>query len=67
MPREHVIEVPAIGEGLCVNNVFQSDMVIQRDKPVSIWGWAGTGGKATVSLRGAEQSATAAAWNKPSN
>ena len=40
MPREDVIEVPAIGKGLCVSNVFQTNMVLQRDKPVSLWGWA---------------------------
>ena len=36
MPREDVVHVPAIGDGLCVSNVFQSNMVIQRDKPVTV-------------------------------
>ena len=27
MPKEDVIDVPAIGEGLCVHNAFQSNMV----------------------------------------
>lgn len=40
MPREDVVEVPAIGEGLCVSNVFQTNMVLQRDMPIHIWGWA---------------------------
>jgi sialate O-acetylesterase len=61
MPREDVIEFPAIGEDLSVNNLFQSNMVIQRNKPVSIWGWAKAGEKVTVRLGGTEQSATAAA------
>lgn len=61
MPKEDVIDVPAIGEDLSVNNLFQSNMVIQRDKPVSIWGWAGAGEKVTVSFAGTEQSAIAAA------
>ena len=36
MPREDVIDVPAVVEGLSVSNVFQSNMVLQRDKPISI-------------------------------
>lgn len=60
MPRENVIEIPAIGEGLCVSNVFQSNMVLQRNKPISIWGWAAPGEKVTVSFSGHEQTTTAA-------
>jgi hypothetical protein len=30
MPKADVVEVPAIGQGLCVANVFQSNMVLQR-------------------------------------
>ena len=37
LPREHVIDVPAIGDGLCVHNAFQSNMVLQREKPVRIF------------------------------
>jgi len=59
MPREDVIDVPAIGEGLCVHNVFQSNMVLQRDKPVAVWGWAAPGEKVTVSFAGQTQTATA--------
>ncbi|MDP6635245.1 MAG: sialate O-acetylesterase [Phycisphaerae bacterium] len=60
MPREDVVEVPAIGKGLCVSNVFQTNMVIQRDKPVSIWGWAAPGEKVTVSFATQQASAVAA-------
>ncbi len=60
MPREDVVDVPAISEGLCVSNVFQSKMVLQRDKPASIWGWAQPGEKVTVSIGDHEQSTTAA-------
>ena len=60
MPREDVVEVPAIGEELCLNNLFQSNMVLQRDKPVNLWGWAGPGEKVTVTLAGKQQTATAA-------
>lgn len=59
MPKEDVIDVPAVGEGLCVSNLFQTNMVLQRDKPISIWGWAATGEKVTVSLAGQTQNARA--------
>jgi len=61
MPKEDLIDAPAIGEGLSLHNLFQSNMVVQRDKPVSIWGWADTGEKVTVPLKDNVQSATAAA------
>ena len=59
MPKEDVIDVPAIGEGLCVHNLFQSNMVLQRDKPVAVWGWAAPGEQVTVSFAGQTQTATA--------
>ena len=55
------IDTPAIGSGLCVHNLFQSNMVIQRDKPIRVWGWATPGEKVTVSFGGKTQSATAGA------
>ncbi|MFM2141536.1 MAG: hypothetical protein RLZZ476_80 [Verrucomicrobiota bacterium] len=55
------IDTPAIGNGLCVHNLFQSNMVVQRERPMPIWGWAAAGEKVTVSLAGNTQSATAAA------
>ena len=61
MPKEDVIEVPAIGAGLCVSNAFQTNMVLQRDKPLTIWGWAAAGEPVTVACAGQEASATAAA------
>ncbi|MCA9037623.1 MAG: hypothetical protein KDA91_20960, partial [Planctomycetaceae bacterium] len=60
MPREDVVEVQAIGNGLCVSNVFQSNMVLQRDKPISVWGWADASENVTVSIGGNEQTTTAA-------
>ncbi len=66
MPREDVIDVPAIGEGLCVSNVFQTNMVLQREKPVNVWGWAEPGEKVTVSFASQTADATASAdrsWN----
>ena len=49
-PDESVIDVPAIGEGLCVHNLFQSNMVLQRDKPIRVWGWADPGTQITASI-----------------
>ena len=60
MPREDVVDVQAIGEGFCVSNVFQSNMVLQRDKPISVWGWADASENVTVSIGGNEQTTTAA-------
>ncbi|MDP6635784.1 MAG: sialate O-acetylesterase [Phycisphaerae bacterium] len=60
MPRENVIEVPAIGEGLCVHNLFQTNMVLQRDKAIGVWGWATPDEEVTVSFAGRKQTATAA-------
>jgi sialate O-acetylesterase len=65
MPKQDVVEVPAIGEGLCVSNVFQTNMVLQRDKPLKIWGWATAGEQVTVSFAGQQATAAAAtdrAW-----
>jgi len=61
MPRQDVVDVPAIGPGLCVANVFQSNMVLQRDKPLKIWGWAEPGEEVTVSFAGHQARAKAAA------
>ena len=61
MPREDVVHVPAIGDGLCVSNLFQSNMVLQRDKPVTIWGWAAPGEKVSLTFAGQSLVATAAA------
>lgn len=55
------IDTPAIGSGLCVHNLFQSNMVLQRDKPIRVWGWAKPGESVTVSFGGKTQSSTAAA------
>ena len=52
MPREDVVEVPAIGDGLCVHNLFQSNMVLQRNKPIVIHGWASPGEKVEVNFAG---------------
>ncbi len=35
-------------------------MVLHRDKPITIWGWAAPGEKVSVSFAGQKQTATAA-------
>ncbi len=55
------IDVPAIGEGLCLHNLFQSGMVLQRDKPIRIWGWADAGDNVTVTFGDKTHECTAAA------
>ena len=54
LPKEDVIDVPAIGEGLCVSNLFQSNMVLQRERPIAVWGWAAPGEAVTVTFGGGE-------------
>lgn len=55
-----LVYTPAIEEGLCVQSLFQSNMVLQREKPISIWGWADVGEAVTVTFDRKMQSATAA-------
>ena len=50
MPREDVVDVPAKGDGLWLSNLFQSNMVLQRDKPIVIWGWAKAGTQVQVTM-----------------
>jgi sialate O-acetylesterase len=59
MPKEDVVDVPAIGTGLCVHNLFQSNMVLQRDQPIRIHGWAEPGEQVTVAFAGEQQQTTA--------
>ena len=61
LPKEDVVDVPAIAEGLCVSNLFQTHMVLQRDEPIRVWGWAAPGEEVTVRFSGGEQVVTAGA------
>ena len=61
MPREDVVDAPAIGEGLCLHNLFQSNMVVQRGKPIVVRGWATPGEQVTVEFAGATGAGVAAA------
>ncbi len=49
---EDFVRVPAIGDGLCLSNAFQSHMVVQRDKPIAVWGWATPGAEVVVEFAG---------------
>lgn len=61
LPREDVVAVPAMGAGLWVSNLFQTNMVLQRDEPTHIWGWARPGEEVTVTFADQRASATAGA------
>ncbi|MCX6877279.1 MAG: hypothetical protein NTW21_26245 [Verrucomicrobia bacterium] len=61
VPGKDRIDVPAIGDGLCLHNLFQTGMVLQRDKPIRIWGWAEPGENVSVTFGDKMQSCTAAA------
>ncbi len=44
---------------LRVHNIFSSNMVIQRNKPIKIWGWASAGAKVSVQFGQAKAEAAA--------
>lgn len=46
-------------QALRTHNVFQSNMVLQRDKPIAIWGWAAPGQTVTVNFGDHQAAATA--------
>ena len=47
--------------GLRLPRIFGDHMVLQRDKPVRVWGWADKGATVTVGFAGQTQTAKAAA------
>ncbi len=49
------------GDRPLLHGLFSSNMVLQRDKPVPIWGWAEPGTEVVVEFAGQRRSAVAAA------
>ena len=43
-----------------VHSLFQNNMVIQRDKPINVWGWSKAGDKVSVDFANKTMSATTA-------
>jgi len=60
-PGKDIPAVPAITQGLSLLNLFQSNMVLQREKPITIWGWAEPGEDVSVLFGGQTQTAKAGA------
>jgi sialate O-acetylesterase len=50
----------AVPDDLRLHNLFQSNMVLQRDKPITVWGWANSGETVGVSFSGQKSQATVA-------
>lgn len=44
---------------LKLHTIFSSHMVLQRDQPITIWGWADAGDKVSVTFAGQQAQATA--------
>ncbi len=49
----------AAAEGLKLHGIFSSNMVVQREKPIVVWGWAEPGGRVAVQF-GEEKAAAEA-------
>ena len=60
-PTNNLTVMPAIAEGLSLHNLFQSNMVLQREKPITIWGWAEPGEDVSVSFGGQTRTTKAGA------
>ena len=58
-PGNNLTVIPVIAEGLSLHNLFQSNMVLQREKPITIWGWAVANEEVTVSFAGKIQTTKA--------
>ena len=52
------------GSELKMPAIFADGMVLQRDKPVSVWGWADAGTEVTVEFAGQKKTATVTSTNR---
>jgi sialate O-acetylesterase len=52
---------PATAADLALPAIFSDHMVLQRDKPVPVWGWSTPGDEVTVEFAGQARRATTAA------
>lgn len=51
--------VSVVRAQLTLPRVFSDNMVLQRDRPMPVWGWAPSGEKVTVAFAGQTKTATA--------
>jgi sialate O-acetylesterase len=61
-----LVDAPTLRADVKLPSVLNSHMVLQRGKPIPVWGWADAGEKLTVSIGDASAKATADAdgkWN----
>ncbi|PXA02956.1 hypothetical protein DDZ13_14305 [Coraliomargarita sinensis] len=56
---EDLIKVPEKADGLYLHNLFQENMVLQRGKPLKVWGWAAANDSIQVSFAGQSLAARA--------
>ncbi len=54
------IYVESTNANIRLPNIFTDNMVVQRDKPIKVWGWAAKGESVTVEFNGAKQKTKAA-------
>ena len=53
-----VLPIHALASEFSVASIFSDGMVLQRDEPLPVWGWADAGATVTVEFNGQKRSAT---------
>lgn len=59
LPLLLICSIAGLSAEIIINPYFGNNGILQREKPVPIWGWAQPGETVTVAFRGQKQSATA--------